>query len=251
MTRCSSRSPRRTAGCRYVRGLSNLENVLYVRFSLLLRVIQGGDSSLSNVHLLLSAVIFRQRGELCPYASGLRFLVTLCLSSVAHTPHTQVSLKKGHKVIPTKYVFSHRAGVRDFYARTWTFEGSNDGEKWKVLSKHTDDESFNKTAPTAAFDVKTKVWVYLFDKHPVWQWVDTPLSRSLPHPANADWQPLAWPRQAPLIASDASDLRTQNHHTTPTGVIQLFPHPACGERELQGDVSAGGVVLRRMHVSLC
>ncbi|KAJ9454677.1 BTB/POZ domain-containing protein [Diplonema papillatum] len=67
----------------------------------------------------------------------------------------QVDLK-GVKVVPTHYIFSQRALLRDFFPRTWTFEGSTDGKDFTVIKSYTNDRSFNEKAQTCSFQVTCK-----------------------------------------------------------------------------------------------
>eukprot|EP01059_Diplonema_ambulator_P005103 TRINITY_DN14819_c0_g1_i2.p1 TRINITY_DN14819_c0_g1~~TRINITY_DN14819_c0_g1_i2.p1 ORF type:complete len:536 (+),score=214.28 TRINITY_DN14819_c0_g1_i2:35-1609(+) len=57
-------------------------------------------------------------------------------------------------VSPTSYGFAHRFGNVDYYPRTWTVEGSADGESWELLKEHTNDDTINYKNKIGHWDLK-------------------------------------------------------------------------------------------------
>eukprot|EP00668_Euglena_longa_P001616 GGOE01001908.1.p1 GENE.GGOE01001908.1~~GGOE01001908.1.p1 ORF type:complete len:449 (-),score=139.85 GGOE01001908.1:131-1477(-) len=85
-----------------------------------------------------------------------------------HTFSNQVfytdSLPGSHIVIdfspcaisPTCYTMAHRAGVAEFFARSWLFQGSVDGVAWQTLRRHVDDQNLHSQAFVASWAVDAK-----------------------------------------------------------------------------------------------
>eukprot|EP01130_Rhizamoeba_saxonica_P003975 TRINITY_DN1644_c0_g1_i1.p1 TRINITY_DN1644_c0_g1~~TRINITY_DN1644_c0_g1_i1.p1 ORF type:complete len:438 (-),score=84.55 TRINITY_DN1644_c0_g1_i1:1012-2325(-) len=50
---------------------------------------------------------------------------------------------KNHKVVPHAYTLQHGGNYKADSLRNWDFQGSSDGEVWKVLKSHRKDSSLN------------------------------------------------------------------------------------------------------------
>eukprot|EP00992_Anisonema_acinus_P005469 TRINITY_DN18190_c0_g1_i1.p2 TRINITY_DN18190_c0_g1~~TRINITY_DN18190_c0_g1_i1.p2 ORF type:complete len:103 (-),score=21.92 TRINITY_DN18190_c0_g1_i1:73-381(-) len=55
------------------------------------------------------------------------------------------------EVCPTAYTMAHRAGMPDFYARSWTLFGMAAGGEWVPLSTHHNDHTLCDAQPVATF----------------------------------------------------------------------------------------------------
>eukprot|EP00667_Euglena_gracilis_P009696 EG_transcript_9854 len=60
------------------------------------------------------------------------------------------------EISPNYYAMAHRAGVPDFFVRSWLLQGSADGVTWHTLRRHANDLTLNSMTPAAAWPVDAK-----------------------------------------------------------------------------------------------
>merc|ERR1712228_381609 len=62
----------------------------------------------------------------------------------------------------THYTLRHYISKAEFNLRNWEFQGSNDGEHWKCLKKHTDDNSLKGKSKSHTWPIDTDEYFSYF-----------------------------------------------------------------------------------------
>ena len=71
-----------------------------------------------------------------------------------NTKNSFISLEfRDHKICPTAYTLRRSRNTLQIL-RNWNLEGSNDGEKWDVLSAHVNDESLDTKNVSNTWEIK-------------------------------------------------------------------------------------------------
>ncbi|KAH3761856.1 E3 ubiquitin-protein ligase HECTD1 [Pelomyxa schiedti] len=66
----------------------------------------------------------------------------------------QVALQHGFVVVPTYYSLRHGSNSKHDCLRNWVLQGSNDGNSWTTLRRHTNDMSINSNYATHSWPVQ-------------------------------------------------------------------------------------------------
>ncbi|KAI6657623.1 E3 ubiquitin-protein ligase HECTD1 isoform X6 [Oopsacas minuta] len=75
-------------------------------------------------------------------------------SYIGNKKDSWLMLDLGLWFIPTMYSIRHAAGFENSGLRNWRFEGSKNGRKWQLLSKHENDSSLVHPGSTCSWPVK-------------------------------------------------------------------------------------------------